>query len=275
MSLVNSLLTAEACLVVCDTQAGTFRAVGPTGFASKVVPIQRLGVLIASTGSGDLFDRWLTHLQLSLGADLDDVLPTQAALLKGTLSALDDQSAHRSSMFIWGWSRQAQRVQGWIMHSRDGFEPVALGDGYTLKPPPSDVAELEAMPATGSSVDRMVEIVARQVADDRKKRARSEYLSMVEGASDPLLLGGDLLAFVLRAPTSPGGSVHIESWTVGPIDGAEQDRLRVLMSGHGNLAVTLHRIRMNRRAERIGRPVALALLWCERAMALLRLRRRR
>lgn len=274
MSLVNSLLTAEACLVVCDTQAGTFRATGPTGFASKVVPIQRLGLLIASTGSGDLFDRWLTHLQLSIGSDLDDVLPIQPALLKGIFNALDDRSAHRSSLFIWGWSRQAQRVQGWIMHSRDDFEPVALADGYTLKPPPLDMAALEAMPTTGSSLDRMVEIVARQVADDRERRARSEYISATEGAADPLLLGGDLLAFVLRAPPTPGGSVHIESWTVGPIEGAESDRLRVLMSGHGGLGVTLHRIRMNRRAERIGRPIALALLWCERVLALLPLRRR-
>lgn len=228
MSLVNSLLTAEACLVVCDTLAGRVGSRGPVGYGCKVIPIQRLGILISATGSGDLFQRWDAHLQTSPARDLDTVLPHQPAILRALLADLGDRERHRSSIFIWGWSSRAGRVQGWVMHSRDGFTPVALEDGYTLKPPPRDMAAVEALPATDNAIERLTQIVALQVADDRAARRRSEVVGVSEDG--PLMLGGDLLAFILRAPSPNLPSVSIESWSVGPMDGAARERARVLTS---------------------------------------------
>jgi hypothetical protein len=195
MTALNFWIDAENVLLVSDTLV-TSDDFAPAFFTTKIHAVPHWDGVICGTGSlGFILDWHREVLGGTLALDIEHLNEFAPQMLQELFSRDHDQhhGNSTSTVYHFGYSRQAKRMVAFAYRSTDNFQSEALADGLYTKPAyhPSG-REMTTFP------DDFVELCKEQrEAQDRIPIA------------DRVFIGGQVVAFALKAFRDSNGNCEI------------------------------------------------------------------
>lgn len=144
MTVVNWWLQPNGVVIVSDTLM-TDETGAPAAFVQKVFPIPHLDTVISGRGDAALIASWAAYAaNWVIARDFDmlcELAPKMIRELEQSQKTSGSQYSGSTSVFMWGWSRRAQRFLANAYRSGSYFAREPLQDGVMCAPGFEDPCE--------------------------------------------------------------------------------------------------------------------------------------
>ncbi|MDC7675140.1 hypothetical protein [Asticcacaulis machinosus] len=208
MTLINWEMSEQSLAIFSDTLVLNADDMRPRNFMTKIFVLPHLNGLITGIGLAPLIsDFFISAKEHIVARDIVHLAEYAPERLRGIWSDYEAKlhPDATSTIYTFGFDKEAGRVRGFAYRSTSNFESEELGYGMALKPAPADASAFEGI----ADIQSFVEYCLHQQRIERE-RPRMERVG----------IGGELWLYTIAVD---GGRPIFGQQLICPFDHFEDD----------------------------------------------------